>query len=91
MSESTLQPDPLEARLLASATNTAVTRRRIWWSVLVPLAFITLLITVFWRDAQPRLLLWLFVCYVSIGLFERISYGIAVLGYKSVIRKLLAV
>jgi hypothetical protein len=45
---------------------------------------------VFWRDAQPRLLLWLFVSYVGINMLEKVAYGFAVLSYKSVIRKLLA-
>jgi hypothetical protein len=67
-----------------------VTRRRIGYAVLVPLAFIVLLIAVYWREARPRTLLWLFVGYVAINAVEKVGYGLAVLAYKSVIRKLLA-
>ena len=90
MSEHTLQLDPVEARIVARALDPALTRRRIWYSVLVPLALIALTLALFWRDAQPRVLLWLYVGYVAINMFEKVAYGLAVLSYKSVIRKLLS-
>ena len=90
MTENTLQFDPAETQIVARSANSAVTRRRIWYSVLFPLALIGLALAMFWRDAQPRLLLWLFVAYVAINMFEKLAYGVAVLSYKSVIRKLLS-
>lgn len=90
MSENNLQFNPAEVQIVARAANLAVTRRRIWYSVLSPLALIALVIAMFWRDAQPRLLLWLFVTYVAITMLEKVAYGIVVLSYKSVIRKLLS-
>ena len=90
MSEHTLQFDRLESQIVARAGNPAATRRRIWYSVLVPLALIALLLATFGREAQPRALLWLFVGYVTVNMVEKIGYGFAVLSYKSVIRKLQA-
>jgi hypothetical protein len=90
MSENNLQLDRLESQLLARAADVAATRRRIGYSVLAPVALIALLLAIFWREAQPRLLLWLFVGYVAVGIFEKVSYGFAVLGYKGLVRKLLA-
>lgn len=89
MSENTLEFDPAEAQIVARAGNPTVTRRRIWYSVLFPLVLIALAVVMFRRDAQPRFLLWLFVGYVTISMLEKVAYGIAVLSYKSVIRKLL--
>lgn len=90
MSESPLKFDAAEAQLIARAAEPARTRRRLWLSALAPLALVAFALATFWRDAQPRLLLWLFVAYVLATLLERVSYGLAVLSYKRVIRKLLA-
>jgi uncharacterized membrane protein len=90
MSENTLQFDATEAQIVARAANSAVTRRRILYSVLAPVVLIALVLAIFWRDAQPRTLLWIFVGYVAINMLEKIGYGLAVLSYKSVIRKLLS-
>jgi len=90
MSASTLNFDRAESHIVARSADVSVTQRRIWISVLVPLALVGLLFAVFWRDAQPRMLLWLFVGYVLFGLLEKLSYGLAVLAYKRVVRKLAA-
>jgi hypothetical protein len=90
MSNANLEFDQLESQIVGRADNATVTRQRIWLSVLVPLVLVVLLLLVFWREAQPKLLLWLFVGYVIINIYEKVCYGFAVLGYKSVIRKLLA-
>src|SRR5262245_36697673 len=79
-----------EEQLISRAANTALTKRRIFYSTIAPLAFITLLLAMYWHTAQPPLLLWLFVAYVTIGMFEKMAYGRAVLLYKGVIQKLLA-
>jgi hypothetical protein len=90
MNENTLQFDPAEAQIVIRAADSAVTRRRIWLSVAVPLALIALTLALFWRSAQPRALLWLYVGYVALNMLEKVGYGLAVRSYKSVIRKLLA-
>ena len=90
MSEGQIQFSALEARIVARAANSNVTRRRIFSSVVVPIALIALLLAVFRRDAQSPALLWLFVGYVAINMLEKVAYGFAVLSYKSVIRKLLS-
>lgn len=89
MTPTQLDLDPLESQIIARAADSAVTRRRIWYCVFIPLAFIGLLLVLFWREAQPPILLWLFVGYVALNMLEKIGYGLAVLGYKRVIRKLL--
>jgi hypothetical protein len=90
MNADSLQFDAAEAKVIAHAANSDVTRRRIRLSVLFPLFLIGLTLALFWRDAQPRILLWFYVAYIFINMFEKIGYGIAVLAYKSVVRKLLA-
>jgi hypothetical protein len=82
--------DTAEAKIVAGAANSALTKRRILYSILAPLGLTALVLTMFWRTAQPAALLWLFVGYVAATTYERLGYGLAVLLYKSVIRKLLA-
>lgn len=90
MNHSPIQFNQTEERIVALAANSDVTRRRIWLSVLFPLTLIAVTLAVFGRDAQPRFLLWLYVAYVGINMFEKIGYGLAVLSYKSAIRKLIS-
>ena len=77
MSEQDLPFDHVESQLVARAANSAITRQRIWFSVLLPLVLIALLLVVFWPSAQPRLLLWLFIGYVlaraTCAIFARLS------------------
>jgi hypothetical protein len=80
--------DPTEAQIVAAAGNPALTKRRIFYSILAPLALIALMLTMFWH-AQPPIVVWLFAAYAALTMFERVGYGLAVLSYKSVIRKLL--
>ena len=84
-----LQLTQFESSIVARSSDAAVTRWRMMWCVVVPLGFIALLLSMFWQNAQPRLLLWLFLMYIVIVMAERISYGSAVLAYKSVVRKLI--
>lgn len=79
-----------EQYILNRSSDLASTRRRIVWSILIPVGFVILLLAMFLQNAEPRLLLWLFVIYIVIGVFEKISFGFAVLSYKRTIQKLLA-
>lgn len=90
MSEDRLQFNAVETQIVARAADSNATRRRIVSSVLVPVALIALVLAVFRRDARPPALLWLFVGYVAVNMLEKVAYGVAVLSYKSVIRKLQA-
>lgn len=88
MDSQSLNLDRVETEILRRAHDIATTKRRIWISVIAPLALATLVLIAFWDGRQPQLLLWLFVVYVLATMLERVGYGMAVLLYKRVIRKL---
>ena len=82
--------DPLESHIVARSADLESTRRRIRYSIAVPLLLIALTLVLFARDAQPQALLWMYLAYIVLNMFEKIGYGRAVLAYKRVIQKLLA-
>lgn len=90
MSAPELRFDGLDSRIVVRAADPATTRRRITYSIVIPLVLIALLLGAYGQDARPRSLLWVFILYVAINMFEKVGYGLAVLAYKRVIRKLVA-
>lgn len=81
---------PLEEDILAISHDAATTKRRIGLVVISGLAAGAGLTTVSILYQSWKLVLGVSLVYIVLTVLEKVAYGRAVLGYKSVIRKLAA-
>ena len=79
----------LEQVILDRSMDLSSTRRRIYLSIIIPIALICIAIPYLGSDSDSKFLVGFFVLYVLFGIFEKVSYGFTVLTYKTVIQKLI--
>ena len=90
MNDSARELTDLERRILGQTADVAVTRRRIRLVIVMAAFFAVMLTIMFLRGHSPGMVFGVAIGYILITTLEKVGYGFAVLGYKSLIRKLAA-
>jgi hypothetical protein len=85
-----LRLDLLEAQILARCHDTAVTRRRIVITIFAGCAVAAGFIAAAIFGVSARTIAGIAALYALVTMLERLFYGKAILGYKSLVRKLVA-
>lgn len=83
-----LELDATDEQLLEHSRDLGTTQTRIISVIIAPLVLIGMIIYVMQSDVPAHWLGWVFVAYVVMTAWEKVTYGRAVLGYKRLIQKL---
>lgn len=83
-----LELDATDEQLLQRSTDLGATRTRLISVIVAPLVLIGMILYVVYSGVPLHWLGWLFVAYVAITAWEKVTYALAILHYKRLIQKL---